>query len=121
MRALALRGHGDTSMLEFANVPDPQISQPGDVRIALQASALNHLDLFTMAGLPGLKLEFPHILGGDGAGVVESVGEKVTRFGPGDRVLFNPGISCYACEQCLAGEHSMCLRYQRRYRLPSRL
>ena len=80
MKALVLRGHGDTSMLELADVPAPDIANPGDVRIALRAGALNHLDLLTMGGLPGLKLNFPHILGGDGAGVVEAVGEEVTRF-----------------------------------------
>ena len=112
MRALVLRGHGDVSMLEVADVPAPELSGPGDVRIALQAGALNHLDLHTIRGLPGLRLDFPHILGGDGAGVVESVGDEVTGCQPGDRVLFNPGVSCYACQQCLAGEHSRCLRYQ---------
>ncbi len=112
MKALVLQGHGDTSMLELADVPAPEISGPGDVRIALRAGALNHLDLFTMEGLSGLKLDFPHILGGDGAGVVESVGEEVSRFQPGDRVMFNPGISCYKCEQCLSGEHSLCLAYR---------
>ena len=112
MKALVLRGHGDTSMLELTDVPTPEISDPGDVRIALRAGALNHLDLLTMEGFPGLKLDFPHILGGDGAGVVESVGGEVTGLRPGDRVLFNPGISCYRCEQCLAGEHSLCLEYR---------
>ena len=107
-----LRGHGDLSMLEVADVPVPEISRPGDVRIALQAGALNHLDLFTLEGLPGLTLDFPHILGGDGAGVVESVGDDVKGLQPGDRVLFNPGVSCYTCDQCLAGEHSLCIRYQ---------
>jgi NADPH:quinone reductase-like Zn-dependent oxidoreductase len=112
MRALVLRGHGDVSMLEVTDVPAPELSGPGDVRIALRAGALNHLDLFTMKGLAGLRLHFPHVLGGDGAGVVESVGAGVTAVQPGDRVLFNPGVSCYACEQCLAGEHSQCIRYQ---------
>jgi NADPH:quinone reductase-like Zn-dependent oxidoreductase len=112
MRALVLRGHGDLSMLDVSDVQSPNLSAPGDVRIALRAAALNHLDLHTMRGLPGLTLDFPHILGADGAGVVESVGDEVTAFQPGDRVMFNPGISCYECEQCLAGEHSMCVWYR---------
>ena len=40
------------------------------------------------------------------------MGEDVTTVKPGDRVLFNPGISCYNCEYCLAGEHSLCVRYR---------
>ncbi len=53
MRAMVLRGHGDLSMLELADVPDPEISRHVDVRIALQAGALNHLDLFTWKGSRG--------------------------------------------------------------------
>ena len=112
LRAFVLRGHGDLSVLEMADVRKPEITRPGDVRIAIRTAALNHLDLHTLKGLPGLALEFPHIPGGDGAGVVDAVADDVGNVHPGDRVLFNPGISCYACEMCLAGEHSLCLRYQ---------
>jgi NADPH:quinone reductase-like Zn-dependent oxidoreductase len=87
------------------------VSQPGEVLVRLKAAALNHLDLWTLRGLPGLSLTFPHILGGDGAGVVETIGDAVTRVQPGDRVMINPGVSCYQCEFCLAGEHSLCERY----------
>ena len=112
MRAFVLQGHGDLSQLAFADVPAPELRRPNDVRIKLEAAALNHLDLWTVRGLPGLQLEFPHILGGDGAGVVESVGSEVTRVRPGDAVMVNPGISCYRCEWCHAGEHSLCVEYE---------
>lgn len=107
-----LRGHGDLSQLALDDVPPPEIRDPGDVRIALEAAALNHLDLHTVRGLPGLSLDFPHILGGDGSGVVDAAGDDVTHVRPGDRVMFNPGISCYRCENCIDGEHSLCLRYR---------
>jgi NADPH:quinone reductase-like Zn-dependent oxidoreductase len=112
VRAFVLTGHGDLSRLTLADVPAPEVRRPLDVRVRLKAGALNHLDLWTMRGLPGLALEFPHILGGDGAGVVDAVGPDVTRVRPGDAVLFNPGISCYRCEPCLAGEHSLCVEYR---------
>jgi NADPH:quinone reductase-like Zn-dependent oxidoreductase len=112
MRAFVLNGHGDLSQLAPADVPAPELRGPLDVRIRLRAAALNHLDLWTIRGLPGLSLRFPHILGGDGAGVVESVGSGVTRVKPGDAVLFNPGLSCYRCEYCHAGEHSLCVEYK---------
>lgn len=112
MKALVLRGHGDLSQLAIADVPAPETRAPTDVRIRLRAAALNHLDLWTVRGLPGLSLRFPHVLGGDGAGVVDAVGAGVTRVKPGDAVLFNPGISCYRCEPCLAGEHSLCVEYR---------
>ncbi len=111
MRALVLRGHGDLAQLEIADVPRPEVRRDNDVLIRLKAAALNHLDLWTVRGLPGLSVEFPHILGADGAGVVEEVGAGVTGVQPGERVMFNPGISCYQCEYCLAGEHSLCESY----------
>jgi NADPH:quinone reductase-like Zn-dependent oxidoreductase len=112
MKALVLRGHGDFSQLAIADRPAPTLRQAGDVLVRLKAAALNHLDLWTVRGLPGLALEFPHILGGDGAGVVEAVGRDVTRLTPGDPVMLNPGVSCYRCDTCLAGEHSLCPEYR---------
>lgn len=112
MRALVLTGHGDLSQVELADVSQPALARSGDVLVKLRAAALNHLDLWTVRGLPGLTLRFPHVLGGDGAGVVEAVGDAVTRVRPGDRVMLNPGISCYQCPACLAGQHSQCESYR---------
>ncbi|KPJ92792.1 MAG: hypothetical protein AMS18_06615 [Gemmatimonas sp. SG8_17] len=108
MKALIIRSHGDLSQLGIADMPDPTAAEYGEVRVKLRASALNHLDLWTLKGLPGLALTFPHILGADGAGTVDEVGPGVTTVQPGDRVMMNPGISCYHCLNCLAGEHSLC-------------
>jgi len=111
MRAFVVREHGDLSQLEIADMPEPQLSADGDVKVRLKAAALNHLDLWTLRGLPGLSLEFPHILGADGAGVVAEVGAGVARVKVGDRVMLNPGVSCHRCDYCLAGEHSLCDSY----------
>ena len=112
MKALVMRGHGDLSQLEIADLPKPAITDPRQVLVRLKAAGLNHLDLWTLEGLPGLSLAFPHILGGDGAGIVDAVGADVKTVKPGDRVMFNPGISCYRCEFCLRGEHSLCIEYR---------
>lgn len=112
MKALVARGHGDISMLEVADVPTPSKIPAGWVRVKLKAAALNRLDLFTLGGIPGITLHFPHILGADGAGIVDEVGEGVDSAIIGEEVLFNPGISCYDCEFCDAGEHSLCVRYR---------
>jgi len=112
MRALVMREHGDLSVLALVDRPLPSLERPGDVRVSLKAAALNHLDLWTLRGLPGLTLDMPHVLGGDGAGVVEEVGEDVSTVAVGDRVLLNPGVSCHRCDYCRAGEHSLCVRYQ---------
>ena len=112
MRALVVRGHGDLSQVAVAEVPVPPVTGPRQVRIRLRAAALNHLDLWTLHGLPGLSLTFPHILGGDGAGEVDAVGAEVWSVKAGDRVMINPGIACYRCEYCDAGEHPLCPEYR---------
>ncbi len=112
MRAVTLRSHGGPDVVVVEDVPRPRADGPDDVVVALKAAALNHLDLFVVRGLPGASPSFPHVLGADGAGVVEAVGPAVTRVKPGDRVLLNPGVSCQRCEYCLAGEQSLCETYR---------
>src|SRR5437867_4548181 len=111
MRAWVMRGTGGLDQLAIADVPDPTGPlEARQVRIALRAAALNHLDLFVVRGLPH-EYHFPHIVGADGAGVVDAVGSEVRSVRPGDRVMINPGIPDYACEYCRAGEQSLCRRY----------
>jgi len=112
LRAAVLTDSGGLDRLAVADVPDPGPPGPGQVRVAVRAAALNHLDLFVAEGLPGVDYRFPHIVGADGAGVVEAVGAGVTRARAGDRVMLNPGISDRTCEFCRAGEHSLCIKYR---------
>lgn len=53
-------------------------------------------------------VEEPMILGHECSGVVTAVGEKVTRFSAGDRVVLEPGIPCMKCEHCLKGRYNLC-------------
>lgn len=111
MRACVIRATGGLDQIQLADVPDPPVSLgPRDVRVAIRAAALNHLDLFVVRGLSH-DYRFPHILGADGAGVVDGVGAGVRAVKPGDRVMINPGISDYTCDYCRAGEHSLCVSY----------
>jgi len=111
VRAVVLTATGGIEHLQISAVPDAPAPQAGEVRVAIRAAALNHLDLFVADGLPGVADRFPHIVGADGAGVVESVGPQVTAVRRGDTVMLNPGVSDYACEFCKAGEHSLCVNY----------
>src|SRR2546427_680968 len=112
MRACVSRATGSLDRIELTDVPPPAATPgPGEVRVGIRAAALNHLDLHVVQGLP-LEYRFPHILGADGAGVVEAVGQNVAALRPGDRVMLNPGIADYTCEYCRAGEHSLCLNYR---------
>ena len=108
MKALALAAVGGLEHVAVRELPPPEIEGPRDVRIRVHAAALNRLDLFVADGLPGVSYTFPHILGSDGAGVVDSVGSAVTWVRPDDRVMINPGLSCGQCPACLAGEESLC-------------
>ncbi len=111
MRAWVIRSTGGLDRVEIADVPDPAGPiEARQVRIALRAAALNRLDLFVVRGLPH-EYHYPHILGADGAGVVETVGARVQSVRPGDRVMINPGIPDYSCSYCRAGEHSLCVNY----------
>src|SRR5688500_6910193 len=87
------------------------LSAPTDVRVRLRAAALNHIDLWTVRGVPGVQIVPPWILGADGIGVVDAVGPGVTRVTVGDTVMINPGISCRACEYCLSGDNPLCLKF----------
>lgn len=112
MRACVLTAPGGIDKLDVRFVPDAPAPQAGEVRVGIRAAALNHLDLFVADGLPGAADRFPHIVGADGAGIVESVGPEVTTVRPGDRVMLNPGISDRTCEFCRAGEQSLCVNYR---------
>jgi len=114
MRACVIRATGGLERIEVADVAapgSPALLGARDVRVAIRAAALNHLDLFVVRGLPG-EYRFPHILGSDGAGVVETAGTDVTTVKPGDAVMINPGIWDGTCDFCRAGEHSLCVNYQ---------
>ena len=111
MRAAVIRGYGGLDHVVIEDVPRPVVQDSHDVVVALRAAALNRLDLFVIGGLPGIRHDFPHVIGADGAGVVEAVGRAVTRVKPGDRVMINPGLSCGQCAYCLAGEQPLCPRF----------
>ncbi len=111
MRALTISAHGGLKMLDYRS--DVAIPDPGEdsVRVRVQAAALNHLDVFTVRGLPGITITPPWVLGADGAGVVDAIGESVRGLSVGQRVVINPGISDRTCRYCLEGEQSLCVKF----------
>jgi len=90
MRALVLRKHGALDDLDVANdYPTPK-AVDGHVVIRVRAASFNYHDVFTMRGMPGIKVPLPVIIGLDMAGEIAEVGAGVTGWKPGDRVLVNP-------------------------------
>ncbi|GAA3943391.1 SDR family NAD(P)-dependent oxidoreductase [Microbacterium soli] len=91
MKAIVLRAHDPSPRaLEYVtDWPDP-VAGEGNVVIAVRACALNYHDLFTLRGMPGIKVPMPIITGIDMAGEIVEVGPGVTGFTVGDRVLVDP-------------------------------
>ncbi len=110
MRAILMEARGGPEVLKLKEVATPTPG-PKEVLVRLKAAALNHLDIWVRKGVASPRLPLPHILGADGAGVVEAVGPGVKAFSPGDEVVINPGLSCGTCERCLRGEDNLCPHY----------
>jgi len=110
MQAVQFTEHGDRDVIEYGEYEEIQ-PRGSEVRVEMRAGALNHLDVWTRRGLPGLDLTMPHIPGSDGAGVVDTVGEDVTRFEAGDRVAVSAGVSCGECEFCRDGDRTLCVDF----------
>ena len=90
MKALVLSQHGDLDQLKVVtDYPRPKI-QPGHVIIRVGASSFNYHDVFTVKGMPGIKVPMPVVIGLDMAGTITEVGEGVSGWKAGDRVLVNP-------------------------------
>ena len=88
MRAFVVKTPGGLDQLEIAERPDPGEPGPGEIRVALHATSLNFHDYLVAAGQ--IPTEDGRVLMSDGAGVVETVGDGVTEFSPGDQV-----VSCF--------------------------
>jgi NADPH:quinone reductase-like Zn-dependent oxidoreductase len=89
VKAVRIHEDGGPDVLRHEDVADP-VAGPGEVLVELRAAGLNHLDVWVRKGLPSVPK--PRILGADGAGVVAAIGDGVTGFAEGDRVVLNPGI-----------------------------
>ena len=110
MRAMVIDEHGGPEVLHAGDVPIPDPG-PGEVRVRVHAVALNHLDIWVRRGGPAFKLQYPHRLGSDIAGVVDAIGPGACGE-PGAKVLVQPGVSCGRCAQCLGGHDNLCRWYK---------
>jgi NADPH:quinone reductase-like Zn-dependent oxidoreductase len=90
MKALVLRKHGTLDDLAVVNdYPTPEASD-GHVVIRVRAASFNYHDVFTVRGMPGIKVPLPVIIGLDMAGEIAEIGAGVAGWNVGDRVLVNP-------------------------------
>ena len=104
-RGVVLSAPGAFALEEIV-VDEPE---PGEVAVRLEASGVCHSDLHVVQEA-GWGHPFPVLLGHEGAGIVESVGENVEGLAPGDRVVLGWHTACGGCERCARGEPRQCKR-----------
>jgi NADPH2:quinone reductase len=104
MLAVQIQRTGGTEVLEIVDIPAPTPG-PGEILIRQEAVGLNFIDTYHRGGLYPMKL--PAVLGTEGAGVVETMGEGVTRFSPGDRVGYAGATGAYAQLRTLPADRAV--------------
>src|SRR5215467_11512199 len=90
MKALLLRQHGDLEQLQVVDDHPVPRADGGHAVIRVRASSFNYHDVFTVRGMPGIKVPLPVVIGLDMAGEIAEVGAGVTGWTVGERVLVNP-------------------------------
>ncbi len=90
MKALVLDQHGDLDRLRVVTDKPRPHAAAGHVVVRVGASSFNYHDVFTVKGMPGIKVPLPVTIGLDLAGTITEVADDVTGWSVGDRVLVNP-------------------------------
>jgi zinc-binding alcohol dehydrogenase/oxidoreductase len=110
MKAWQLNDTKGIGSFTLADIEEP-VPGPGEVRVKLNHSALNHLDLWVSNGLPAPK-HLPHVTGADGAGTIDAIGPGVPGFEIGDEVIVDPSLSCGQCHHCRNDDVVYCDSFQ---------
>ena len=107
MKAMMLTG---IRQMEMRDIPAPEIKNPTDVLIRMKIVGVCGSDVhyYTQGKIGSQVVEYPFTVGHEGAGIVKAVGAAVTKVKPGDRIAVEPAMSCWKCDQCLAGRPHTC-------------
>ena len=103
VKGVIARSKGAEVELVDVVVPDPG---PNDVIVRVQACGVCHTDLAYRDG--GINDEYPFLLGHEAAGIVETVGDRVTHVAEGDYVVLNWRAVCGECRACKRGQQQYC-------------
>ncbi|WP_031336457.1 alcohol dehydrogenase catalytic domain-containing protein, partial [Rhodopseudomonas sp. B29] len=105
MRALTLVSDRD---LQVADLPPPPPPAAGEVQIRVAAVALNHIDVWGYRGMAFVKRKLPIVVGAEASGEIAAVGDGVTRFKPGQKVVMYGALTCGHCKACQEGRDNLC-------------
>src|SRR5262249_2978048 len=93
MKAVRVHKHGGPEVLTLEEIPVPE-PKAGEARVKIEAIGVNYIDIYHRTGLYPNKP--PFVLGMEGAGIVDKVGEEVTQVKKGDRVAYAMILGSYA-------------------------
>jgi len=96
MRAVVCEAFGGPEVLALRELPDPTPPGPGEVQVRIQARGVQYVDVLMLAGKYQFRPEPPFVPGNEGAGEVVAVGEGVTRFKLGDRIMSRHRLGAFA-------------------------
>ena len=113
MKAIVVHEFGPPEVMKLEEFPTPNAG-PGQAVVRIHAAGVNPFDTYMRAGTYAIKPALPYIPGGEASGVVDSVGEGVTKFKPGDRVYIGHPVTGTYAEYALALESHL-------HRLPERI
>ncbi|MPZ77138.1 MAG: zinc-binding dehydrogenase [Deltaproteobacteria bacterium] len=110
MNAVRIHAHGGIDRLRYEAAEDPQLTSADDAIVKLHAASVNPMDICIRHGLHGMEVDFPHILGSDGAGTVVATGARVRNVQSGAPVCLYPASGCGDCDLCVTDREYMCAR-----------
>ncbi|GIU82205.1 MAG: NADPH:quinone reductase [Acidobacteria bacterium] len=103
MKAIVVRRFGEPEVMKLEEVPTPEVGA-SQVLVRIKAAGVNPVDTYIRSGIYPVKPDLPYTPGKDGAGVVEKVGEKVTKVKVGDRVFLSGSLTGTYAEMALCEE-----------------
>jgi len=106
MKAVRVHEFGSPSVMQVEEVAAPH-PEAGQVLVRVHAAGVNPVDTYIRSGVYANKPPLPYTPGSDGAGVVEAVGDAITRFAPGDRVYLSGSITGTYAELALCWESQL--------------
>ncbi len=95
--------------IEDVRITEVEIPTPGPGEVVVQNKVTLTCGTDVKMFMRGYRYDPPHLIGHEAAGIVHAVGEGVTRFAVGDRVVAHNTAPCHQCYYCKKGNHSMCV------------